>query len=128
MDVDRFWEIVERTLAGNERDEAAHEEALRQECLALSQADLEDFRRLFSAFELRANRRDTWGAGYTLDGGLSDDAFAYFQSWLVGRGRTVYESVLADPDSVADVPGLLVGDSHSGRRSGASPEALGVDR
>jgi hypothetical protein len=45
--------------------------------------------------------RDQWGAAYLANGGCSDDGFDYFRGWLIGQGRKVYETVLADPDSLA---------------------------
>ena len=34
---------------------------------------------------------------------MGDDSFDYFRDWLIGRGRAVFERVLADPDELADV-------------------------
>ncbi|MEV4483620.1 DUF4240 domain-containing protein [Micromonospora coxensis] len=46
-----------------------------------------------------------WGAALLICGGLcSDDGFHYFQAWLVGLGRAVFERVADDPDALADVP------------------------
>lgn len=50
----------------------------------------------------RANRWDLWGAGYVIHGGMSDDSFAYFRTWLIGQGRGVFDQALADPDSLAE--------------------------
>jgi len=116
MDIDGFWAVIDRALVGHEHDEGddtAHAQTLRRVLNTLSQNDLEDFKGLFGQFLHRADRRDIWGAGYTLDGGMSDDSFLYFRMWLVSRGRAVYESVLIDPDSLADVPGIVPGKYHS---------------
>ena len=51
-------------------------------------------------------RIELWGAAYLLNGGCSDDCFEYFRGWLITQGRAVYEAVLADPDSLADVDNL----------------------
>jgi hypothetical protein len=49
-----------------------------------------------------ANRTDLWAAVTLLDGfWVSTDAFQDFRSWLVSRGRAVFERVLRDPDSLA---------------------------
>jgi hypothetical protein len=46
-----------------------------------------------------------WGAAYQIcDGLCSVDGFWYFQAWLVGLGRDVFERAVADPDALADVP------------------------
>jgi hypothetical protein len=57
----------------------------------------------------RAYRWDVWGAGHVLNGGMGADSFDSFRDWLIGRGRAVFEQVLADPDSLADVPGAEAG-------------------
>ena len=41
------------------------------------------------------------GAAYLINGGCSDDGFAYFRSWLISRGRAAYEGAIRDPDSLA---------------------------
>ena len=46
---------------------------------------------------------DLWGAAYLINGGCSDDGFAYFRSWLISRGRAAYEEAVRDPDSLADL-------------------------
>ncbi len=35
--------------------------------------------------------------------GFDRDGFEYFQRWLISKGRNVFETALADPDSLADV-------------------------
>jgi len=49
---------------------------------------------------------------------VSDDSFLSFRSWLIGRGRALYERVLVDPDSLADVSGLRFGAGHNAERFG----------
>ena len=120
MDVDGFWAIVERALVGHERDEEnsdGHAETLHSELEPFSDDELTDFDNLCSELERRADRIDVWGAGYVLNGGMSDSSFIDFRSWLVSRGRRAYEAVLADPDALAEVvPGLTIGYQHSASR------------
>jgi hypothetical protein len=60
---------------------------------------------------------------------MSDDSFMDFRAWLISRGRAVYETVLADPDALADaVPGLIVGEGHSAELYGAVAAELYEDR
>lgn len=44
-----------------------------------------------------------WGAAYIIEGGCSDDGFTDFRSWLISRGRDVYEAALRDPESLVEV-------------------------
>lgn len=98
MEIDEFWGIIERS-----GDDA---EALESLLRGRSREDLRAFDRIFDEQLTRASRWDVWGAGYVANGGMSDDSFDYFCEWLIGSGRTVFEQVLADPDSLADVPGV----------------------
>lgn len=41
-----------------------------------------------------------WGAGFVITGYMSDDSFHYFRSWIVGKGREVFELALANPDDL----------------------------
>jgi hypothetical protein len=49
-------------------------------------------------------RWDLWGAAYQINRGCSDDSFDYFRGWLMAQGQTVWESAVADPDTLADHP------------------------
>jgi hypothetical protein len=116
MDVDQFWAIIDGA-----RDD---EDALRAALEPLSGEDLADFDGLLYAFWSRAERQDVWGAGYTLDGGMSDDSFMDFRSWLISQGRAVYEAVLINPDALADAPDLVVGEYHTAEGYGSAASEL----
>ncbi|WP_405796887.1 DUF4240 domain-containing protein [Streptomyces sp. NBC_01506] len=45
-----------------------------------------------------------WAAAYITNGGCSDDGFDYFRAWLLARGQQVFERVVADPDTLAELP------------------------
>jgi hypothetical protein len=99
MDEDRFWEIVDR--ASISGDPA---ESLREWLEDQSPREIAAFNRHFFAMLRKAYRYDIWGAAYLLLGGCSDDAFRDFRADLIGKGRVIFESVLKDPDSLADHP------------------------
>ena len=44
-----------------------------------------------------------FAAAVLINGGSSDDRFTDFTAWLVVQGKTVYESALANPDSLAQI-------------------------
>ncbi|MFJ7960798.1 DUF4240 domain-containing protein [Streptomyces sp. NPDC096319] len=111
MNDDAFWALIdELSRRPGDRDERL--EWLRAELLRRPAAESVEFQvRLERATET-ADTRALWTAADLVEGGdCSDDGFHYFTLWLVGQGRKVYESVLADPDALADVPGVraLVG-------------------
>jgi hypothetical protein len=99
MDDQRFWSVVERSAAT--ANQAQQEAALRRLLAALPVADLVAWQAAYDAKRAAACRWDLWGAAYVIHGGASDDGFDYFRSWLISRGRRVFEAALADPDSLA---------------------------
>jgi hypothetical protein len=100
----RFWQLVDATTpfeADSRRQLAALHEAL----VGLSPDELEQYEAAFDHEMKRSYSWDLWGAAYVVHGGASDDGFEYFRCWLISKGRRVFEKVLADPDSLADVLG-----------------------
>ena len=101
MHVDAFWKIVDLSRAKSQKSQSAR---LRKALRALEPSEVDSF---CSHFYVAFNALDTrriWGAGILLNGGsCSDDGFEYFREWVISRGRAVFESALADPDSLATV-------------------------
>jgi hypothetical protein len=95
MDESEFWRLVEES--------GGDEEKLEQLLTGRPADELVEFDRIYHEQLARSYRWDLWGAGYLMQGGMSDDAFDYFRDWLIGRGRERFEKVLADPDALADV-------------------------
>ena len=64
---------------------------------------VEEFSSHLAAEINKANTWDLWGAAYLLKGGCSDDAFLYFRSWLLTRGRQPFEDSLRDPETLVSL-------------------------
>lgn len=103
MDLDGFWDLIERS-AREERDLEERAEWLTGRLAGLPLEEIIGFRKHLDALHERADTWHLWGAAHLICGGASDDGFWYFQAWLVGLGRQVFERAIADPDSLADVP------------------------
>ena len=108
MTDDAFWAIIAKTTA-YESDQDRQLDALRQALRQLSASDIVAFELAFHREQLRAYTWDLWGAAYVINGGASDDGFEYFRRWLISRGRKVFESAVANPDSLAS---LIPADAH----------------
>ncbi|MGW6442383.1 DUF4240 domain-containing protein [Lentzea sp. NPDC055074] len=122
MDLNAFWGLIEESaVAASDQDDRL--ERLTAALAALPPAEVVEF-----AVRLDEVRRrvDTWGhwhAAHLICGGLcSDDGFFYFQAWLVGQGRAVFEAVAADPDALADLPHVRVLASRGGVHAWADEE------
>ena len=99
---DQFWAVIDSTARFKDHLEQ-QVEALTSALRALSVKDVLAFEAAFGRQLKRAYSWDLWGAGYVIHGGLSDDGFEYFWRWLIAQGRTVFDQVIADPDSVANL-------------------------
>ncbi|MCX5228645.1 DUF4240 domain-containing protein [Streptomyces sp. NPDC006553] len=111
MNEDAFWALIDE-LSRRTGDLDERTEWLRTELLRRPAAEIVEFQvRLDDACEV-AGTRALWRAANRIESGAcTDDGFHYFTLWLVGQGRKVYDSVVADPDALADAPGIraLVG-------------------
>jgi hypothetical protein len=114
MNIDRFWEII--GLSRREFDPARRDgnmERQLQELEALlselSPEEIFAFDKHLTEHMKRAYRWDLWGAAYILASGCSDDGFVDFRGWLISMGRQVFESAMADVESLAEIadgPGI----------------------
>lgn len=100
MSEDRFWKLVDAAADGSDDARVA---ALRTSLSNLSLDELIGFELAFGTQFNAAETWDLWGAAYVANGGASDDGFAYFRYWLIARGRQAFESVVKEPDNLADI-------------------------
>lgn len=101
MDTTQFWSIIESGGPEALDDPEQQLEAVRRRLGRVRPEELIEFHLLFNQMMDDAYAWDLWGAAYLINGGCSDDGFAYFRSWLISRGRAVYEGAIRDPDSLA---------------------------
>ncbi len=101
MDKAEFYSLVEsaREKSGP-LDPSADPDSLRDVLNELDDDAIAEFAVEFERELARLNRWSIWGAGYVIAGGMSDDAFHYFRSWLIGKGRDAVEQALAEPDGL----------------------------
>jgi hypothetical protein len=106
VDVDDFWTFIELSHKAGPRREA-REAFLAHRLSRISRSHVLDFVQHLSATREPANTYRLWRAADIVIGGrCSSDGFHYFQMWLVGLGRAVYERAIADPDSLAAAPAV----------------------
>jgi len=100
MNIDSFWRIIEKTT--EPRTYAAQEALILSELRKLSKDELIQFNKFVTQLYYDAYTWDLWGVAYIQHGGCSDDAFMDYRYWIVFQGEDIYETGLADPDSLAD--------------------------
>lgn len=98
----RFWEIIDKSRAGSgPLDPSAEPERLAEVLNELDNAELTDFGATYYRKLCDLNAWPLWGAGYVLGGGMSDDGFHYFRSWIIGKGEAAFNQALTDPDGIS---------------------------
>ena len=100
---DEFWRVVDGARDGG-GESAAVVEGVRAQLAARPAAEIVGFHRHLRRVLDASYREDLWGAAYLINGGCSDDGFDYFRGWLLAQGQAVWQTALADPDSLADHP------------------------
>jgi hypothetical protein len=105
----RFWDVIGFACKHEFGPDfqRAWRSALVAALMTLPPDEIARFDRWFDDRTDALYSHDHWAAAYVINGGASDDGFYYFQCWLVGMGKQVYDAALADPDSLAEVlPGV----------------------
>lgn len=100
MNSEGFWLLVEATRAETKERQL---EKFKSELQCLTAEQLIEFERQFIQFKFAAYNWDLWLVAWLCQGGMcSDDSFSDFRSWLISRGRAVYELALVDADALVD--------------------------
>lgn len=105
MNETTFWEIIEaarRPTGLGPRDPSADPDSLKRVLVPMADDEIEGFMVEFLHRQRELYRWNIWGAGYVIAGGMSDDSFHYFLSWIIGKGRACYDAALRDPGSLGD--------------------------
>lgn len=96
-----FYAIIDSARSGTTPETpSADPDALYDALSALPDSEVEAFAAEFRRQMVRLNRWSVWDAGYAASGGLSDDAFHYFCTWLIGKGADAVELALTTPDEL----------------------------
>jgi Protein of unknown function (DUF4240) len=124
MDTGQFWELIADARA--EVADPADSEAVAAQATALlsvsSREEIVAAQRALSGLMAASYRHTLWAAASLINGGCGDDGFGYFRGWLITQGRAVFERSVADPDTLADLPGT--GPPGPGRQPTECEEAL----
>lgn len=99
----KFWEIIDVACQSDQRLTDKWNQRLQTELQKLPPGEIIAWNQIFDQLAAKAYTVDLWGAAYLINGGASDDGFYYFRCWLIGMGQSIYDTALANPDSLADV-------------------------
>lgn len=117
MTEDQFWDMIERSRAGQStqpgflkklfggrkpaNQNAQFLESLRTQLNAAQPADVKDFKIILGRELSRAYTWELWAAAYIMMGGCSDDGFEYWRAWLISQGRDTFNAAAGNPESLA---------------------------
>ncbi|MFJ9676868.1 DUF4240 domain-containing protein [Streptomyces sp. NPDC101194] len=106
MDRTDFWNLIDdaRAQVTDPTDAEAVVERARELLAARPVEEIVAAQQLLWDLMAASYRAPLWAAAYTINGGCSDDGFDYFRGWLTAQGREVFERVVADPDTLAELP------------------------
>jgi len=96
-----FWSLIDEAREASRGSTRRQEAVLRKLLGKLSKDDVAEFAIRYDNLIRKAYRWDLWGAAYVIGGGCSDDGFWDFRSWLVSRGKKIYQAALKKPESLA---------------------------
>lgn len=128
MTPNEFWALIAHARQhATLNSEPAMLDALYRELLKLPNQELYAWYGLQDSYMDLADTPKLFTAAVLINGGSSDDRFTDFTAWLVAQGKTVYESALANPDSLAqiDLPfdnaewefcGYIAGNAYEGKQ------------
>jgi hypothetical protein len=102
MELDRFWAIVDgASKAASSTD--GRVEHIGAALAKLKKEEIVGFDNQLRVQFAGSYTADLWAAAYVIQGGCSDDGFAYFRAWLVLQGRARFEQAVRLPDTLADL-------------------------
>ena len=128
MTPNEFWALIAHARQhATLNSEPAMLDALYRELVKLPNQELYAWYGLQDSYMDLADTPKLFTAAVLINGGSSDDRFTDFTAWLVAQGKTVYESALANPDSLAQIDltfdnaewefcGYIAGDAYEGKQ------------
>jgi hypothetical protein len=135
MNTNEFWNIIESAQA-EDPDPNAVAATVQSTLEGMLLEEVVEFNRELNQRQLDSFRWDLWAVAYIVNGGCSDDGFAYFRAWLITKGRAYFEAAMGNPLRAADEAGfdeneceemLYVASSVYHEMTGNYPEETGVE-
>jgi len=92
MDEILFWDLIETSR--NESDiNSEFLEVLQNKLEAMSATEIKKFKKYLLEKMDELYHWDIWALAYIVRGGCGDDAFDYFNAWVVSKGKDVFETI-----------------------------------
>jgi Protein of unknown function (DUF4240) len=92
-----FWAIVHKTRDAANRHYPTHCIKLTEELSSLPSDEIVRFNRTFYYLMAQSFSYKLWEAVYALNGGISDDGYEHFRSWLISQGKNKFYRAIKFP-------------------------------
>ena len=102
MNTDALWNLIDAVSGGDSIEDRMM--LLADEVRRLDEEELLDFHRLVGEVHAELDNDGLYGAATAWMGFVSEDVFEFVRSWVIMHGRDAVSRVLADPDSLVDLP------------------------
>jgi hypothetical protein len=106
MNIDEFWQLIDKTKIESNGDTDIQAQLLEDELIMMPLEVIWDYHLLYRQLHKRANRGSLLDAASTIGEGCSGDGFIDFRAWLIAQGKQIYEDAINDPDTLADYVSL----------------------
>ena len=110
MESEKFWEIIEITKSESSGDYEKQQSLLERELLKLTPKEVLEFDNKFRTLRGEIYTWDFWAAAYIINGGCSDDCFSDFRGWLIGQGKSIFESAVQNIETLSELKQTNDGD------------------
>ena len=103
MNDDQFWKIIAVSKTNSSGDYEKQQTELEKELLKLTAIEILEFDNKFRTLRGEVYNWNFWAAAYIINGGCSDDCFSDFRGWLIGQGKTIFESAVENIETLAEL-------------------------
>ena len=103
MESKKFWKIIENTKSESSGDYEKQQSLLERELLKLTAKEVLEFDNKFRTLRGKIYTWDFWAAAYIINGGCSDDCFSDFRGWLIGQGKSIFESAVQNIETLSEL-------------------------
>lgn len=110
MESEKFWKIIEITKSESSGDYEKQQSLLERELLKITANEVLEFDNKFRTLRGEIYTWDFWAAAYIINGGCSDDCFSDFRGWLIGQGKSIFESAVQNIETLSELKETNDGD------------------
>lgn len=100
MEKATFWEIIEKSLSVPEEDQ---ENEIQKRLSEFSLDDIVHFEIIMRELLFEIDDYKTIAVLKIITKYVSDDSYLYFRCWLISKGQKVFNTILQQPDDLAEI-------------------------